>query len=129
MLAQRLAKSAGQGVVRRLSAGAAADRPFRVRCFSNLSSVDSRLQQQGSLSTRRALCALFVCSFWRSDLVVVVLFLLQVLGMQQIALGGLDKKPLSDLWVGMFGCKQVRCGVMYRGGWFIFFLFFFLNFG
>eukprot|EP00616_Rhizochromulina_sp_CCMP1243_P017111 CAMPEP_0118973640 /NCGR_PEP_ID=MMETSP1173-20130426/10640_1 /TAXON_ID=1034831 /ORGANISM="Rhizochromulina marina cf, Strain CCMP1243" /LENGTH=174 /DNA_ID=CAMNT_0006923323 /DNA_START=25 /DNA_END=549 /DNA_ORIENTATION=- len=31
----------------------------------------------------------------------------QVLGIQQIAIGGLDKSPLSDLWTGLLGVPKV----------------------
>ncbi len=31
----------------------------------------------------------------------------RVLGIQQIAIGGLDKAPLSELWTGLFGVEKV----------------------
>lgn len=31
----------------------------------------------------------------------------QILGLQQIAVGSLDKKPLADLWGGIFGLDKV----------------------
>ena len=31
----------------------------------------------------------------------------QILGLQQIAVGSLDKKPLADLWEGVFGLTKV----------------------
>lgn len=31
----------------------------------------------------------------------------QILGLQQIAVGSLDKKPLADLWGGIFGLNKV----------------------
>lgn len=32
----------------------------------------------------------------------------RVLGIQQIAIGGLDKEPLSQLWTGLFGVEKVN---------------------
>ena len=32
----------------------------------------------------------------------------RVLGIQQIAIGGLDKAPLSELWSGLFGIEKVN---------------------
>eukprot|EP00804_Cyclotella_cryptica_P022361 CCRYP_015914-RA/>CCRYP_015914-RA protein AED:0.03 eAED:0.03 QI:214/1/1/1/1/1/2/466/94 len=31
----------------------------------------------------------------------------QVLGLQQIAIGGLDKSPLSNLWTNIFGVPKI----------------------
>ena len=31
----------------------------------------------------------------------------QILGLQQIAVGSLDKKPLTDLWGGIFGLEKI----------------------
>ncbi len=32
----------------------------------------------------------------------------RVLGIQQVAIGGLDKGPLSELWTGLFGIEKVK---------------------